>query len=336
MTPWIFSFDMPNDDTSVNANITTERAPESSIDSSNVITALENNDDGKVVQPNVNVPSSGVVDAESHRIKREQTENQLNAINEEIRQNNALTSEFLPLTHLIQSYAESSESFLKGAEYLSLKYRWYRRVRGDGNCYYRAFLYGLCEVLLSRRLEAATIGEEALQKSRKDIDRVHLVAKTSLEKCTQQGYSKFTLEMFYDEFVGILSSLLKDTTTPASLHSILNHENGVSDYCCWYLRVLTATQLKIDRERFSAFLEYGDVDTFCSEEVEPMHKDVGMVQAIALAEFMGVKVDVEYLDGRNPDGKLVVHHFGPQDQNESNGCGVTLLYRPGHYDILYR
>ena len=74
--------------------------------------------------------------------------------------------------------------------------------------------------------------------------------------------------MFYDEYIGILSYLLEDNTTPASIHTILNHENGVSDYCCWYLRILTATQLKLDRERFSDFLEYGDVDTFCSQSQE--------------------------------------------------------------------
>lgn len=76
-----------------------------------------------------------------------------------------------------------------------------------------------------------------------------------------------------------------------------------------------------------------------------MGKECGMVQVLALAEAFGIRVKIEYLDGRemvmdnsggNGDGgcdnrKLMLHEFGPDESN----LDITLLYRPGHYDILY-
>lgn len=65
-----------------------------------------------------------------------------------------------------------------------------------------------------------------------------------------------------------------------------------------------------------------------------------MIQVLALAEAMAVDVAIEYLDGRHFDKALHRHEFGPsQNDLGSDGGGsttkVTLLYRPGHYDILY-
>jgi ubiquitin thioesterase protein OTUB1 len=57
-----------------------------------------------------------------------------------------------------------------------------------------------------------------------------------------------------------------------------------------------------------------------------------MVTALALAEAIGVQVKIEYLDGHAlVNGKVAHHTVGP----ESAALHLTLLYRPGHYDILY-
>ena len=77
-----------------------------------------------------------------------------------------------------------------------------------------------------------------------------------------------------------------------------------------------------------------DVSTFCAREVEPMGKECGMVQVTALAEALGVHVNVEYLDGRPFDDKLMKYQFGPHPDDAF--LEINLLYRPGHYDILYK
>ena len=243
--------------------------------------------------------------------KYQQTEAQLEAIEREIRDTQSLTSEKLPLLALRTLYHENS-NFKKGVEYLSLSYRDLRRVRGDGNCFYRALLYGMCESLLIRPLER---------------ERITTLIQNSLDSVVLCGYERFTLEAFHDELVDLLQNLKEST-----LHATLNEENATSDYATWYFRILCAAHLKSDPDRFVHFLEYPDLPEFCSREVEPMGKEADMVQVLALAEVLQISVLIEYLDGRDFQDKLTQHQFGPPEAKTK----VTLLYRPGHYDILYR
>lgn len=149
------------------------------------------------------------------------------------------------------------------------------------------------------------------------------------------GYDEMAIEVFYESLVELLEGL----ESIEALHAELTQENATSDYCTWYLRVLTATFLKADPERFMPYLEDDcyDIATFCQKQIEPMGKECSMVQVLALAEAFQVRVDIEYLDGHEftpkADGGsgLSKHSFGPETATTT----LTLLYRPGHYDILY-
>ena len=56
------------------------------------------------------------------------------------------------------------------------------------------------------------------------------------------------------------------------------------------------------------------------------------VLLFCMKQQFGVKVQVEYLDGHDlVNGRLSQHTVGAQD----SPLHLTLLYRPGHYDILY-
>jgi hypothetical protein len=58
--------------------------------------------------------------------------------------------------------------------------------------------------------------------------------------------------------------------------------------------------LKRDPERFFPFVEglYGDMDDYCKNEVEPMNKECEQLQIIALSEYLGLHLEISYLDGR--------------------------------------
>lgn len=96
-------------------------------------------------------------------------------------------------------------------------------------------------------------------------------------------------------------------------------EGGKADYLTWFMRVLTAgnrgtlsktmtgilslyfaAHLKRDAERFLPFVEglYFDIHCFCAAEVEPMGKECNHVQISALTEYLGISVEIAYLDGR--------------------------------------
>ena len=287
------------------------------------------------------------------------TQAQLAAIENEIKSSQPLTSQLLPISALLNQYSnnannddnsndqQQSAGFVKSAQYLSTKYTSLRRVRGDGNCYYRAFLYSLCEHLLLQSSNGLS----------KEFSRIKTTIVNSLKWVCQFGYEEMTIDMFHEELVELFdfieTALNADNgksveTVKDELHAKLNGENSTSDYCTWYLRVLTAAQMKSNPDRFLPFLLADeingmmDIPTFCSREVEPMGKECGMVTVAALAECLGVKVVIEYMDGRLSDsaaaGEVVNHVFGQidgEDGVEEDGVCLTLLYRPGHYDILY-
>ena len=266
----------------------------------------------------------------SEEAKRTQTEAQLAEIEAEDVKSQPLTSRLFPISALVDMLSDATGTYLQGAQYLSTKYQSLRRIRPDGNCFYRAVMFGVCESILTN-------------DSNTELERLTAWAKASLDEVCTQGYDRYTLEMFYDELVELFEYL---ATKPKldEVETKLNEENGTSEYVTWYLRVVTAAFLKSDPDRFIHFIEGGmDIPTFCSREVEPMGRESEMVQVLALAEAMSVNVAIEYLDGRKFDKALTRHEFGPS-HNDSGSDGsssststtkVTLLYRPGHYDILY-
>ena len=71
------------------------------------------------------------------------------------------------------------------------------------------------------------------------------------------------------------------------------------------------------------------INYFNLQEVEPMGKESDHIHIIALATSLNTCVCVEYMD-RGDGGKTTQHTFPENSDPE-----LFLLYRPGHYDLLY-
>ena len=67
-----------------------------------------------------------------------------------------------------------------------------------------------------------------------------------------------------------------------------------------------------------------------SQEVEPMGKESDHIHISALTAATGISIQVEYLD-RGSDDSIIGHVFP-----EGTTPQIYLLYKPGHYDILYK
>jgi len=303
--------------------------------------------------------------------QRRQTEARLAEIEAETRKH-PLTSELKPLSCLEGQYAApnggggSTNNFLKGLKSLQRDYESIRTVRGDGNCFYRAFLYQLASRALQSRNETSLSERSETTPSdtngKNDDDgggnkngnaAAATTATTFLDnvKSTWQlvldaGYDEMTVETFFDSVVELLERCTNSTDfDERQLHELLNEENGASEYCTWYLRCVTAAFLKSDPDRFLPYLEGMDVETFCRTQVEPVGRECEHPQIVALAEALRIPIVVEYLDGHelSNEGKVTRHCFGPQPKSTTTTSGgpteeeaLAFLYRPGHYDILYR
>lgn len=60
-----------------------------------------------------------------------------------------------------------------------------------------------------------------------------------------------------------------------------------------------------------------------------MGKESDHIHITALTQALGVPVQVLYMD--HSEGSKCNLHVFPEDSKPS----ITLLYRPGHYDVLY-
>ena len=153
----------------------------------------------------------------------------------------------------------------------------------------------------------------------------------SLKTLTTLGYDEFTMEGFQEELVELLEiQIPKASTGEVDLHVLLNDPHGCSQACTWYCRPLCSAYMKSNPDQFMPFIEaHPDIDSFCKAEVEPSFRECEQLQIIALTSAFGIKVNVVYLDGHDAE-KVTTHSFG------EGALEMTMLYRPGHYDLLYK
>ncbi|TSL34645.1 Ubiquitin thioesterase OTUB1 [Bagarius yarrelli] len=194
------------------------------------------------------------------------------------------------------------------------KYSYIRKTRPDGNCFYRAFGFSHLESLLD---------------DGKELQKFKAVAAKSKLDLVNQGFTEFTIEDFHNTFMDLIELCEKQPAIGELLNSF--NDQSVSDYVVVYLRLLTSGYLQRENGFFQHFIEGGrSVKEFCQQEVEPMSKESDHIHIIALAQALNVSILVEYMD--RGEGGTVNHHVFP----EGSEPRIFLLYRPGHYDILYK
>ncbi|XP_017776361.1 PREDICTED: ubiquitin thioesterase otubain-like [Nicrophorus vespilloides] len=218
----------------------------------------------------------------------------------------------------LESEYSTDTIYLAKIKDLSSKYKSIRRTRPDGNCFFRAFGYAYIEKLLDDK-EQFSLFYDLVEKSKNSLVAL--------------GFPQFTVEDFYDTFMEVLKRIndIDDASdAKKELHNLFN-EQGYSDYMVVYLRLLTSGQLQKEQIFYSFFID-GErtVADFCHQEVEPMYKESDHIHIMGACSVLLTGVRVVYMDrGGNTS---VTEHNIPQDRLTPD---VYLLYRPGHYDILY-
>lgn len=243
-----------------------------------------------------------------------------------------------PLSALAAEYKSGSAILLEKIKILEEQYSAIRRTRGDGNCFFRSFMFSYLEHILETQDES-------------EVDRV----KVNIEECRKTlqslGYADFTFEDFFTLFLEELESVIqgKDTSISHDELVLRSRDQSVSDYVVMFFRFVTSGEIRRRSEFFEPFilgLTNSTVDQFCKSSVEPMGEESDHVHITALSDALVVPIRVVYLDrsSRDADGVSLNHHdFIPAALSNSAGAAnseiikppISLLYRPGHYDILY-
>nr|CDS31512.2 Ubiquitin thioesterase otubain protein [Hymenolepis microstoma] len=249
------------------------------------------NEGNKPSQEAINIPGPStcnlVEDYEAIQIQQEEIE-------KSIKESGPLVGEPEPIAVLAEDFSDHP-IYLDKLEQIKQKYSKIRRLRRDGNCFYRGFGFAYLEYL-ARFLSRCDKCKDALIK---------------------RGYTDFTVEDFHEQFTSFVKSLENNDKALLDLQERLCVSSYMQQNEDFYINFITD-----DRT----------VKKFCEMEVEPMGLESDNIHISALALALDVPITIENCQ---QSGKLNEIHFPGQSDGSTCSSPVTLLYRPGHYDILY-
>ncbi len=161
---------------------------------------------------------------------------------------------------------------------------------------------------------------------------------------TVGGYDYY--EDWADEAIGLLRELAGCVTDAATAHALIHArwtDSTTGSGLIYYLRLLAATHLKAHPDQYDPFVPDGQgIQSYCSQSVELPDREIEQLGIMALYNCLLKPLDfvleIAYLD-RSPGAQVNTYRF-PEEANGKDisalGPMIHLLYRPDHYDILYR
>ena len=272
-----------------------------------------NNESNKENQNNQNNSIKNEYYDENGKLKFEEIIKYENQLREEIEKTTPLISELKPINELYQEFQNSE--FMKIIPLITNKYSNIRLIRRDGNCFYRCFIYRLFE-------EIAINKDENLYKSLKNI------INNSKDITERNGYEWIVVEDFYQEFINNLTICYETEKNQCrQLLDILFNNKEKSNYLIVFVRLFIAAFLKENKILYESFIFDIPFETWVNREVEAVDNECDQIQIMAIVNAFNIGVIIENLNQKSLDTMKF-----PED---GNNIFIHVLFRPGHYDILY-
>ncbi|CAI9764115.1 unnamed protein product [Fraxinus pennsylvanica] len=245
-----------------------------------------------------------------------------------------------PLSSLAVEYKSGNAILLEKIKVLIKQYAAIRRTRGDGNCFFRSFMFAYLEHILE-------------SQDRAEADRITVSVEQCRKTLLSLGYAEFTFEDFFALFLEQLENVFQGSEGSISHDELVqrSRDQSLSDYVVMFFRFVASGEIRKRSEFYEPFIQgltNTSVEQFCKSMVEPMGEESDHVHITALSEALGVPIRVVYLDRSSCDnGNVIVNHhdfipstkgdltYGNVRGSETLKPFITMLYRPGHYDILY-
>lgn len=250
----------------------------------------------------------------------EAIKNQERLIEKEIADRIPFVGSKSPIEELKADYQADDEIYQKKIQYLEKDYEFLRRTRPDGNCFFRAFGFAYFESLLNN-------------DNQDELDKFIKLTEASKDMLIKLGYPAVTIEDFYDVLLEVIVSIKEKQIENSEQLLERFCEQTISDYIVVYFRLIASGYLQQNEDKFANFLVgASSIAEFCKAEVEPMYKESDHIHVVAMTSALQVPIRIIYMD--RADGSLNAHDF-PEPQDHPTKSRVHLLYRPGHYDVLY-
>ena len=259
---------------------------------------------------------------EDEKKENKKSENDLildyeNDIRKELELTTPLISEELPISKLTEEY-KSNEEYLKSIENISKRYKTYRKIRRDGNCFYRSFIYRLFEQTCIKN------DKNLFEKiNKKIIESKNLTEKNGYEWNVVQDFYQMFLKEYTECFNSLSSGII-----PREYLDKLFSDKEKGNYLIYFIRFCIAAYLKENKENYKGYIEE-DFELWIRKEVEAIDNEADQIQIMACVNFFDVGVKIEYLNKFKDEVVKL-----PENKNDEEFF-IYLLFSPGHYDILY-
>ncbi|GAA97286.1 uncharacterized protein L969DRAFT_42269 [Mixia osmundae IAM 14324] len=284
--------------------------------------------------------------------KDELTDQEIMALTQQIKEDEAkkspLVGEIIDLSQLQAEYegGQSDQIFVAKFRYLSTQgYELLRKLRGDGDCFYRAFAFAWLEEIAT---QGGTLAAQALS-----------LIELQLPLLEAAGYDSEIVQDFYEPLRTMLEKL---ATSKSESHEayLLERFNDAetSNSTVVFLRLIASAFLRSNADEFLAFLfAYEDdarlldesgmptMHNFCQLYIEPTQKEVDHLGIVAVTRALRTSLKIADLDrslvgaqsGDTQTAQVNFHDFDGSNGSEQAMIEFhtnTLLLRPGHYDLI--
>ncbi|KAI0008176.1 cysteine proteinase [Xylariaceae sp. FL0662B] len=243
-----------------------------------------------------------------------------------------LVGEKKPSSAIAEEYAKADATYVAKTMALPQTYSHYRPIQGDGNCGWRAIAFAYFETLVQYG----------------DINQLQgeLARLTSLNNFIQNvgGHSRWLFEDIVTETFDLFNEII---TALSNGHPALGlvmakfNDPSSSQSIVYHQRLLASSWLKGNYAQYEPWIA-GGVEHYIQDTIMPVDREIDHIGVVLLCDVLlkpaNMVLEIAYLD--RSEGIEVNVHRMPEEANGQDpavlGPIIYLLYRPGHYDILYR
>ena len=223
--------------------------------------------------------------------------------------------------------------------FLSKEIPVYRGVRGDGNCFYRAFAFQFLELSL-------------VKNKKESLDTIYFFIKDISENsrkfenfCDKNSIYQHTKRLYIPLipkqlllYIDILYKFSKEKSKEIISFKLMSLFNKIEEFDFGIIVIFRM----IAWESTRYFLKNNKIEPILTENLQTLEvllQDIKVYGCEAeqlvissLSKFLKLRVTVNYIDKNNIDGKPI---YDIHESSLGNYFNINLFFRPGHYDIGY-
>mmetsp|Transcript_136512 Transcript_136512/g.323311 ORF Transcript_136512/g.323311 Transcript_136512/m.323311 type:complete len:347 (-) Transcript_136512:107-1147(-) len=220
--------------------------------------------------------------------------------------------------HTLEEECRFNPGKLEKIRRLAQVYSDWRSVRGDGNCYYRTVIFGALEALM------ASQDHQRLNQVMIALRQVHYDCVAE-QKCHNQMLQIMRSWRCPDQ---IEQWVAQDATLDQAL--IRACRRLVRQFLMKRADEKSPSGLTYNQLVKALDSQYAGMEDFCRHVVDPLGRDAETLALDALPQQLGIGLRMWILDRRDEVSLVSLDTPGPQ-----NEVDVHILFKPGHYDLLY-